>query len=347
MNNSDSTLAATQDQESLVSDMAHVVKIDMVKAGFGEQYKAMCPGFLRAFVEDDPNLVKVNPNYRFDNVDVMRMMQQCWAREWERDEHTHRKGIFFSGPSGSGKTSFPEQFFARLNVPLVRTTWNPKRETEELIQTQTLVDGDLLPKDQAIMIAARMGYPLLINEMNLADPGEAMALTDVIEKGLITLPSGQTFQAKRGFMVFVAANTNGGDDDTGLYHGSVAQSRAFRRRFFHVHMGYPTKDAELALLQHTFPNAQPGLLEGAANVAERIRQACDGTADRERLNADFSRPELLDWVDSMFRFSKLKDRGVNVAIFAMDYVYSAGLSESDRMTVHAIVENHFKMDDAA
>jgi len=315
-----------------------LIKMNMAECGFGSQYKAMVPGFAE---NDSQYLVPINPTYTFDNVDAMRMMQQCWAREFERPENRHRKGILFSGPTGSGKTSFVEQFFARLNVPLLRTTWNPKREAEELISTQTLVDGDLMPKDQAIAIAARMGVPVLINEVNLADPGETVALNDVIEKGLITLPSGQTIQAPRGFVVFATGNTAGGDDEAGIYHGSQNQSEAFRRRFFHCHFGYPDLDAEVAFLTAEFPKATTTLLQNAAKVAIKIRQACDGTADRERLTADFARPQLLDWVDSMFRFEKLKDKGKNVALFAMDFVFSAGLSEADRNTVHSIVENCF------
>lgn len=321
------------------SNRFQLVPMNMVERGFGEQYKAMCPGF--ADDHGSPWLVPIDPDYVFDNVDAMRMLQQAWAREWERPVSRHRKGVYFFGPTGSGKTSFPEQFFARLNVPLLRATWNPKREAEEMVCTQTLVDGDLLPKEQAIALAARQGLPVLINEVNLGDPGELMALADVVEKGLITLPSGQSFTAERGFMVFCTGNTAGGDDETGVYHGSHNQNAAFLRRFFHCHMGYPDTAQEIAWLRATFPNAGDVLIENAAKVAVKIRQAFEGTADKERLSAPISRPELLDWVEMIFRFANLKDKGKNVAIYAMDFCFSARLSDADRMTVHSIVENCF------
>lgn len=317
-----------------------VVPMNLADRGFGEQFRAgMAPGFADA--SDSPWLVPINPDYLFDNVNAMRMMQQCWAREWERPEHRHRKGIYFHGPTGSGKTTFVEQFFARLGVPIVRTTWNPKREAEEMVATQTLVDGDLLPKDQAIAIAARLGIPVLINEIDLADPGELVALNDIVEKGLITLPSGQTFMAERGFMVFVTGNTAGTDDEAGIHHGTHSQNVAFLRRFFHVQMDYPEVQQEVEFLQANFPSAGQVLLENAAKVAVKIRQAFAGTADKERLQSPISRPELLDWVEMTFRFAGLKDRGVNVATFAMDMCFSRRLSEADRVTVHQIVENCF------
>lgn len=322
------------------SDMQfEVVPVDMAKAGFGAQYKSMAPGF--EGTDGNTYLIDVNPNYIFDDVDAMRMMVQSWVREIERPDHRHRKGIYFFGPTGSGKTSFVEQFFARLKVPLVRTTWNPKREADEMVSTQTLIDGDLMPKDQAIAIAARIGCPCLINEVDLGDPGELTSLNDIVEKGLITLPSGQTIKAKRGFMVFCTANTAGQDDESGTYHGTRSQNAAFLRRFFHVELGYPSYEAELDFLKMNFPDAGEAILESAAKVAIKIRQAYEGTADKLRLMSPISRPELLDWVDMVFRFAGLKDKGKNVAVYAMNFCFAARLGSADQETVASIVENCF------
>lgn len=320
----------------------NTITMNMADRGFGQQYQANIIGFAD---NNSPWLVPVDPDYVFDNVEAMRLMHQVWVREWERPDGRHRKGIYFHGPTGSGKTSFVEQFFARLNVPLLRVTWNPKREADELISTQTLVDGDLLPRDQAIAIAAKQGLPLLINEVDLADPGELMALADVVEKGLITLPSGQSFTAKRGFLVFCSGNTAGSEDDYGIHHGTRSQNAAFLRRFFHFRMEYPTEEAEAAFLRKVFPNVSgeplEAVVEAAAKVAVKIRQAFEGTADKERLSAPISRPEVIDWVDMMFRFAPLTNKGVNVAIWAMDVCFANRLNEADRHTVHSIVENCF------
>lgn len=314
--------------------------MDMAACGFGAKYaKSMIPAF-------EPNdsqwLVPVNPGYCFDNVDALRMMYQSWSREWTRPDHRHRKGIFFSGDTGCGKTSFVEQYFARINVPLLRTTWNPKREAEDMVHTTTLVDGMTLVQDQNIAIAAKLGLPVLINEIDLAEPGELMALADIVEQGLITLPSGKSFIAKRGFVVYCTGNTAGSDDEAGIYHGTRSQNTAFLRRFFHVQMSYPSEEADVEFLKEALPDASDGILESAARVAKKIRDAFNGTADKDRLSAPISRPELLDWVEMMHNFSPLKKQGVKVAEFALDMCFSRRLSESDRTVVHSILENNFE-----
>lgn len=135
--------------------------------------------------ENNPYLIPVDPGYQFDDIDAMRIMSLAWAREWTRPETAHRKGVLFFGPTGSGKSSFVEQFFANLEVPLLRITWNPKREADQVLSDRVLIDGMLLDRDQAVTIAARQGLPVVINEIDLADPAELVALNDVIERGVI------------------------------------------------------------------------------------------------------------------------------------------------------------------
>ena len=303
---------------------------------FGPAFPADIPGF--ADTEDSPFLVPANPGYVFDNIDALRILRQVWVRELDRPEHQHRKGLYVSGPTGSGKTSFIEQFFARIDVPMIRVTWNPKREAEELVSSQTMIDGDLFPQDQAIAIAARLGIPVLINEVDLADPAELMGLADVVEKGLITLTNGTSFIAKRGFLVFATGNTSGTDDDSGIYHGTRSQNAAFLRRFFHIHMGYMSEQQELEFLESQFPGVSFDLLSAASKVVTRLRSAFEGTAGNERLSSPISRPEVTDWVDMMQRFSNLKDKGTNVAEFSLDLCYASRLSESDRTAVHQILQ---------
>jgi midasin (ATPase involved in ribosome maturation) len=319
------------------------VPVDLAQAGFGDVYRgALMPGFTDA--DTSPYQVPIDPEYRFDNVDAMRLMSQVWAREWERPEHRHRKGVLFFGPTGSGKSSFAEQFFARLRVPVVRVTWNPKREADQMITDKVLVDGMLLDKDQAIAIAAKQGLPLIINELDLADPGELVSLNDVIEKGVVTLPNGETFIAARGFVVFATSNTSGVDDEEGVYHGTKAQNASTLRRFFQIRMGYPTEDTEKAFLAELFPKLSDAFVGSVAKVVTKIRQAYEGTLDGKRLSKPISRPETLDWVDLMGRFAYLKTKGVNVAEYAMGFAFANGLPDGDKTTVHHIIEQHFGED---
>jgi cobaltochelatase CobS len=286
-------------------------------------------------------VVPVDDKYVFDNIDAMRLFMQCWIREWDRPDSWHRKGIYLFGPTGSGKTSFPEQFFARLGVPLVRTTWNPKREADEMVSSKTLVEGCLLDKDQAIAIAARQGLPLLINEIDLADPAELVSLNDIIEKGVITMPSGETFTAARGFIVLCTANTAGVDDEEGIYHGTRSQNGAFLRRFFALSMGYPNEKQELEFLKSVFPGNAEEFLGAVARVVTKIRGAYEGTLDRIRLSMPISRPETMDWVDMMRRMAPLKSRGVAVAEYTLGLCFYNRLPLADQTAVRQILADHF------
>lgn len=313
---------------------------DMGTIGFGP---AFAGGHVPTYVglSSTPWHVPLDPEYVFDQVDAMRILVQAWIREHTRPDHAHRKGVYLHGPTGTGKTSLPEQFFARLGVPLIRTTWSPKREAEEMIASKTIIGGDLLPVDQAIAIAARNGYPVLINEIDLADPAELVNLNDVIEKGLIVLPDGTSFMAERGFFVCATANTAGEGDETGNYHGTGPLNGSSLRRFYSVEVGYPSEEAEATFLATKLPNVAKDLLEAAAKVVTRIRQAYTGTLDGKRLASPISRPEAVDWIDLMGRFAYLKTRNIPVAEYAMGFAFSNRLSRKDQLVVEELVKAVF------
>lgn len=318
------------------------MKIDTVSmANFGPQYSnATTAG--HSTPKQSPYNVVVNPEYRFDNVDAMRIMTAAWGREWTRGEQEHRKGVMMYGPTGSGKSSFVEQFFARLNVPLVRVTWNPKGEASELLTDRILVDGMLLDRDQAITIAARQGLPLLVNEIDLADPAELVSLNDIIEKGLIVLPSGETIQAPRGFMVFATANTAGVDDEDGVYHGTRSQNASTLRRFFKVELGYPSLQDEIEFLTaKAGPDAEPGLITSVASTVVKIRQAFEGTIDGVRLSKPISRPEAVDWLALLGTMGYLRDSGINVAEYTLGFAFSNGMPEAETTALRLIIEQCF------
>lgn len=313
---------------------------DMGTIGFGP---AFAGGQVPTYVglSSTPWHVPVNPEFVFDQVDAMRILVQSWIREHTRLDHVHRKGVYMHGPTGTGKTTLVEQFFARLGVPLIRTTWSPKREAEEMIASKTIIGGDLLPVDQAIAIAARNGYPVLINEIDLADPAELVNLNDVIEKGLIVLPDGTSFTAQRGFCVFATANTAGEGDETGSYHGTGPLNGSTLRRFYSVVVDYPSEEAEASFLATQLPNVAKDLLDAAAKVVTRIRQAYTGTLDGKRLSAPISRPEAVDWIDLMGRYAYLKTRNIGVAEYAMGFAFSNRLSRKDQLVVEELVKAVF------
>lgn len=323
--------------------MSHqITAIDMAAAGFGPQYAGTkVPGYVNHGPEAAQWVKAIDPNYVFDNEDTIRLMVHAWTRELSRPETRHRKGVYLHGPTGSGKTSVVEQFFARLGVPVVKITWQPRMEAAELITSKTLVDGSLLNTDQALAVAARFGYPVLIDEIDLGDPAEKVALNEVIERGLFVTPEGTTFVAERGFVVFATGNTAGSQDLEGNFHGTMAQNAAFLRRFFSIQVGYADQVREVNFLRAQCPGVADGVLVAVARAATMLRQAYEGNLDGQRLSASLSRPETVDWVETMARFHYLGGRGVNVASYALGFVFTNRLLPEDRQVADQIVASCF------
>lgn len=316
--------------------------VDMAQAGFGPKFAGATTAAYP--VSTDPEwlarLVPVDPGYQFDDIHVMRQMLYAWRREWTRQDHHHRKGVWIAGPTGSGKTTYIEQFFARLRVPLVRFTWKPRQEAAEVLFTQTLESGTVKSVDQGIVLAAKNGWPILINEADLADPAELMALNDTIEKGLITCPDGTVIQAARGFMVFVTANTAGSMDETGSYAGTRPLNSATLRRFFFSELGYADEAKEVDWLRNSFAGykqVEDNILTATAKVATMLRKAYEGTLDGMRMQHPMSRPELFDWTEMLSEQGHvLMSKGENAAWYTLRASFANRLSESDRVTAQNI-----------
>lgn len=324
-----------------------VVPFDMAQAGFGPSFAgSKAPSYPHV---DDPSWlsrrVAIDPGYQFDNIDVLRLLLYSWGHEWTRLEHHPRKGVFISGPTGSGKTTYIEQFFARLRVPLVRFTWKPRQEAAEVLFTQTLENGNVRSVEQGIVLAAKNGWPVLINEADLADPAELMALNDVIDKGLITLPDGTVIQAARGFMVFVTANTAGSMDETGSYAGTRPLNAATLRRFYFIELGYASEEKELEWLRNQFAGyikVEENVLKAAVSVATKLRQAYDGTLDGLRMQHPLSRPELFDWVEMLARQGPaLMAKGEPAAFYTLRNAFANRLCAADRITAETICNSVF------
>jgi len=324
-----------------------VVPYDMAQAGFGPSFAgSMAPSYPQV---DDPawlsRRVTLDPGYQFDDIHVLRLLHHAWTREWTRLDHHTRKGVFISGPTGSGKTTYIEQFFARLRVPLVRFTWKPRQEAQEVLFTQTLENGNVKNLEQGIVLAAKHGWPVLINEADLADPAELMALNDVIDKGLITLPDGTVIQAARGFMVFVTANTAGSMDETGSYAGTRPLNAATLRRFFFIELGYASEEKELEWLRNQFAGyikVDDTILKPAVQVATKLRQAYEGTLDGLRMQHPMSRPELFDWVEMLAKQgASLMAKGEPAAWYTLRNAFANRLSAADRVTAETVCNTVF------
>jgi MoxR-like ATPase len=283
--------------------------------------------------------------YSFDASDAVQLLAAAWHREiTTRKDGAPRKGVFLYGPTGSGKTTLFQEFFWRIGVPVLSVTWSPRMEAMDLIAAKTVIGGDVLTNDQAIVIAARQGFPIVLDELDLADPAELTSINEIIEKGVITLPDGERIVAKRGFFVCATGNTNGGEDETGSYIGTRAQNVAPMRRFFHAEVAYPTIAQERQFLRAVNKSHGYSLPQLAVdNVVKFInatRNAFLGTKDGKRLAAAMSRTEGVDFL-ALLASPHVHHRqgGKSKAEVVMQWVFGNRLSRPDQIVASEILKS--------
>ena len=314
---------------------------------FGFTRDGQVPGFPAN--PNHPNAIPVAP-FAFTEK-LFRMLNFAWMREMTiRADHQPRRGLWLAGPKGAGKTTVVEQFFARLSVPVVSLTANRHFSVQECAQTKTLVptyrteaDGSktpvgitAIPQDGPLLQAMREGIPLVINELDLADPAELTGLNDIIDRGIYTVPdTGEVVRAERGFIVFVCANSNGAGDQTGEYAGVGAMNTSLMSRFYKVEVDYPTAEEEIQAVIASGVKSTPEIIGKVVHLAKSTREAAkNGTG----IASAMSTREVIGVVEAATIFAPLAASGINPMETAVEAVYSLGLPAESRVAVQTLLK---------
>jgi len=315
--------------------------VPILMSAFGFNTGGFMPGL--SGTESHPHLAQVMP-YRF-NPDTFRILQFTWTREVNRESHRPRRGVWLSGPKGAGKTTLIEQFFARLGVPVASITCNREFRVLDAIQTKTLkpvVGGgmQIVHQDGPIAAAMRGGFPILLNELDLADPGELTGLNDIVDRGHYVVPdTGEVIRAERGFLLCAAANSNGGGDLSGEYAGVGTMNTALMSRFFKFSVSYPTAAEELEVLRAAGVIADGSLESTAVKLVEIAGMLRDAYERRESgLTSPISTRELIDVMDALPAFAHLASKGISPVEFVLGLVYTNGLEPAAAEAVRQVIQ---------
>jgi MoxR-like ATPase len=176
--------------------------------------------------------------------------------------------VFITGLSGNGKTMMVEQICAKLKRECYRVNVTIETDEDDLIGSNTLVDGNIVFREGPVLKAMRKGAVLLIDEIDLAS-NKIMCLQSILEgKGYLNKKTGEYVSPENGFTVIATANTKGKGSDDGRFIGTNVLNEAFLERFsITMEQEYPSNAIEKKILIKEFEKLE---VEGASDFVTNL-----------------------------------------------------------------------------
>jgi MoxR-like ATPase len=219
------------------------------------------------------------------------------------------KPLLIEGPAGVGKTESAKVLADVLGTRLIRLQcyegldaasalyeWNyPKqllrirlmeRDTSPIESREAQIFGEefLLRRPLLEAILEERSPVLLIDEIDRADEAFEAFLLELLGEFQVTIPELGTMRAKARPAVILTSNR------------SRDLSDALRRRCLYLWIGYPSREAEIAILRARLPGINERLAEQIARFMEYLRsqpfQKVPGVA------------ESLDWAAALMRLHR-------------------------------------------
>jgi len=159
---------------------------------------------------------------------------------------------FVTGPTGNGKSTSIEQICAKHKISLIRVNLNSLTDEDQLIGTKTLIDGNIQIVEGPVVIAMRLGIPLLLDEIDAGGANTLLCLQPILEgKPFYFKLKNEIIVPKFGFNIFATANTKGKGSEDGRYIGTNVLNEAFLERFaVTFQQEYPSPSIELKIVKN-------------------------------------------------------------------------------------------------
>lgn len=157
--------------------------------------------------------------------------------------------VFITGLSGNGKTFMVEQVCAKLKRECIRVNISIETDEDDLIGSNTLVDGNVVYREGPILLAMKRGAIVILDEIDRGS-NKLMCLQAILEgKPYFNKKTGELIQAAPGFNVIATANTKGRGTDDGKFIAAQILDEAFLERFPITHeQEYPAASVERKII---------------------------------------------------------------------------------------------------
>jgi len=192
-----------------------------------------------------------------------------------------KSGIFFpvfiTGLSGNGKTLMVEQLCAQIRRELFRVNFTEETCEDDLIGSNTLVNGNIMFREGPVLKAMRKGAVLLLDEVDLGS-NKIMCLQSILEgKGYLIKKTGEMVEPAEGFTICATANTKGKGSEDGRFIGTNILNEAFLERFaITLEQEYPPVRTEQKIVKKEFELldcVDDEFAENLVNWADVIRKS--------------------------------------------------------------------------
>lgn len=174
--------------------------------------------------EENPAVPSINPHYRFQPF-LAHIIDCVHAGE----------NVILTGGTGVGKTTHVTQLAARVSQPLLRINFNGETRMSDLVGKIQVIDGQTKWVDGVLPMAMRLGYWLLLDELDFADPAVLSLLHPVLEEDpmlVLKENSGEIIKPHPNFRMFATANSIGAmQDQASAYAGTTQMNEAFLDRW--------------------------------------------------------------------------------------------------------------------
>lgn len=284
------------------SAFEHVINDDGSEYKFNPAWK--CTGFADS---TNSRIPKRDPNYVFNTTLLQDLLIFLL--------YPQGTALWLTGPTGCGKTSAVMQVASRLNWPVLDLTLNNRFEFGDLrgqwglTQDEGQEHATMKYIHNALPLAMKNGWILVLNEADLASPGELSALNDVIEGRnlLIAENKGEAIKPHPMFRLIVTGNSNGAGDDSGLYQGVQQQNVAAMDRYRMLKVSYPTAGVEEGILKNVSPTIDANIRKLMCKYAQEMRKAFIGTeTSQATISIPFSTRSLVNWASTLQFYTMAK-----------------------------------------